>query len=372
MTPPRPRRLIGIGFRQWKRYNLAPLLRTQADRLIFVRNAAAARRLHPTAQDALLWWSATPPAGTLDLAAESQAPTIRLEDGFYRSVGLGSDFIPPLSLVLDRSGIYFDPSAPSDLETLLQTADFTAEELEQARQARAFILENRLTKYNLEPSARAQWPAQGRAIIFVPGQVETDASIRLGCADVRTNLALLEAARRSAPDAFIVFKPHPDVASGNRRGRVALQQLRRFADHVETDLSVVSCIDACDEVHTMTSQAGFEALLRGKAVTTYGQPFYAGWGVTRDRNAGGAALARRTRRLTLDELTAGALIRYPLYWDAREGRPTTPMAVLRHLAAHRNALERAGQLERLRSGFWRRWHRKLAVLTRAALPRARH
>jgi capsular polysaccharide export protein len=45
---------------------------------------------------------------------------------------------------------------------------------------------------------------------------------------------------------------------------------RRFAnDVVQTsiDRGVAGCID---EVHTMTSLAGFEALLRGRQVTVYG------------------------------------------------------------------------------------------------------
>jgi glutamyl-tRNA reductase len=59
-----------------------------------------------------------------------------------------------------------------------------------------------------------------------------------------------------------------------------------------------------DEVHVLTSLAGFEALLRGKPVATYGQPFYAGWGLTQDCYP----LQRRTRRLSLDELRACAYI----------------------------------------------------------------
>ncbi len=56
----------------------------------------------------------------------------------------------------------------------------------------------------------------------------------------------------------------------------------------------------------MTSLTGFEALLRGKAVFTYGLPFYAGWGLTQDRHAH----PRRHRRLSIDELVAAALIGY--------------------------------------------------------------
>lgn len=361
-----PRRLICVGFRRWKRYNLAPILAPQAESLLFVRDAAAAARLKPGPQDRLGWWSASAPGGVAELARKSGTPAWRIEDGFYRSVGLGSDLIPPASLVLDGSGIYFDPRQPSDLETILQTAGFTPEELDRARTLRRYIIEQGLTKYNLEPRGAACWPgAEGRPVLLVPGQVEDDASIRLGCSEIRTNAALLQQARIAAPDAYIVYKPHPDVMSGNRKGRVALNEAALWADHIETDLSVISCINAADEVHVMTSQAGFDALLRGKRVVTYGQPFYAGWGLTEDRDTSAAAFTRRQRRLSLDELTAGALLRYPLYWDANRGAPAPCETVLRQLATRRDALEGEGGLEKLRLGFWRRQTRKAAVLIKA-------
>ncbi|PCH93606.1 MAG: beta-3-deoxy-D-manno-oct-2-ulosonic acid transferase, partial [Rhodobacteraceae bacterium] len=71
-------------------------------------------------------------------------------------------------------------------------------------------------------------------------------------------------------------------------------------------------------VATMTSLTGFEALLRGKAVTCYGMPFYAGWGLTTDR---GGTSARRKARPNLDALTHACLIDYPLYWDPMTGAP---------------------------------------------------
>jgi capsular polysaccharide export protein len=42
-------------------------------------------------------------------------------------------------------------------------------------------------------------------------------------------------------------------------------------------------INQVNEVWTMTSLLGFEALIRGKSVTCLGLPFYCGWGLTRDR-----------------------------------------------------------------------------------------
>ncbi|SKO88612.1 Capsule polysaccharide biosynthesis protein [Mycobacteroides abscessus subsp. massiliense] len=59
----------------------------------------------------------------------------------------------------------------------------------------------------------------------------------------------------------------------------------------------------------MTSLTGFEALLRGKKVSCYGLPFYAGWGLTQDL----LSIPRRSRRLELWQLIAGTLIHYPDY-----------------------------------------------------------
>jgi capsular polysaccharide export protein len=86
-------------------------------------------------------------------------------------------------------------------------------------------------------------------------------------------------------------------------------------------------LSAVDEVHTLTSLAGFEALLRGKSVTCYGRPFYAGWGLTEDQ----VPIARRTGRVTLYELVAGALILYPTYVSRTTGTFTTPERALDEL-----------------------------------------
>jgi capsular polysaccharide export protein len=86
-------------------------------------------------------------------------------------------------------------------------------------------------------------------------------------------------------------------------------------------------LEEVDEVHTLTSLAGFEALLRGKRVVTFGQPFYSGWGLTEDH----VSFPRRTRTLTLDELVAGVLLLYPVYLSRQTGRFTTPERALQEL-----------------------------------------
>jgi len=360
-------RIICVGFWRWKACNVRALLSLDQKKVVFVPSVEKAQALGVEATDCLVYWGREAPVGLLALASQHALRVLRMEDGFVRSVGLGSDLIRPLSLVLDTRGIYFDPTQPSDLEQMLGLATFTEDELVMARKVRAFIVTHGITKYNLEPRGMAAWPSRAKEVVLVPGQVEDDASIRYGCTDVKTNLDLLKAARRAHPDAFVVYKPHPDVLSGNRAGKLALAQAREWADHVESQISVVSCIEACNIVHTMTSLTGFDALLRGKRVVVYGLPFYAGWGLTDDVLASSDAFKRRQRRLTIDELVAGSLLRYPLYWDWDLNGYTTCEAVLHRIVETRSALEASGGLDKLRLGFVRRQCRKLAILAGAYL-----
>lgn len=358
-------RIIAVGLRRWKAYNLRPILAARCRSLHFVADTRAARRLTPREGDALAVWGATPSDGVTALAQETGAAVLRIEDGFIRSVGLGSDLIPPQSLVLDRRGIYFDATRPSDLEILLNTAAFDAADLEIAARMRGLIVDRGLTKYNIEPRRPPDWDPRGRRTVLVPGQVETDASIALGGTAIRSNLALLRAVRDACPDDYIVYKPHPDVMSRNRRGQLARQAAAHIADRIESECSITSCIDACDAVHTITSLAGFDALLRRKPVTTWGAPFYAGWGLTDDRSTGAPAFARRTRTLTLDQLAAGALLQYPVYWDKARRRISDCESVLSNIARERETLERTGRLDGLRDGLFKRQIRKLRTLGRA-------
>lgn len=357
-------RMIVVGFRRWKAANVQAMLSLKPGAVVFVKNAQAAAALQPQGQDCLICWGRVPPAGLEALAAQCGVRLLRMEDGFVRSVGLGSDLIPPQSFVLDGRGIYFDPGQPSDLEDMLNTRTLNEEDLRRAQAVRAFIVRHGITKYNLEPLMPVSWPSAGRQVVLVPGQVEDDASIRFGCdtAGVCTNLGLLQAARAQFPQAFIVYKPHPDVASGNRRGRMAIKAARQWADHVELQASVVSCIEACHTVVTMTSLTGFDALLRGKQVVVHGRPFYAGWGLTEDK----LPVPRRSRQRTLDELVACALLHYPLYWDPVLKGYTSCEAVLNQLVQQRQALVSSDALSRLRVGYGRRQLRKLRVLVCAA------
>lgn len=252
---------------------------------------------------------------------------VRVEDGFLRSKGLGADLIPPLSLVLDDLGIYYDAGQKSRLEALIAAS---VELPEDARTRSAMLIEalraTKLSKYNIGDQ---NVPTLSKThTILVPGQVEDDASILCGTDKVRTNLDLLRAARAAHPEAQMLYKPHPDVEAGLRPGAVPSEALQDLADHVLSHTDPIAAIHMADEIWTMTSLLGFEALLHGKEVTCLGVPFYAGWGLTKDM---GKIPTRRCARPDLTALVHATLIDYPRYHDPVTNRPCPPEVVIDRL-----------------------------------------
>ncbi len=241
-------------------------------------------------------------------AQKHAIPVFRVEDGFIRSVGLGSDLTRPYSLVVDDQGIYFDPTCVSRLESILNETYFEDTMLERASAIKKYLLSKKLSKYNLYENTILSNLPQDKKIICVIGQVEDDASIRYGAPGM-CNLTLLQKARNANPDAYILYKPHPDVLAKNRKGFIANDIIKRYADIIIEKVGLDSVLSISQEVYTMTSLVGFEALMRGLKVVTYGMPFYAGWGLTEDK----LICKRRVRKLSLDELVAGTLLLYPRY-----------------------------------------------------------
>jgi capsular polysaccharide export protein len=334
--PTKPKVVFCAGFHMWKWSFVRAYLRRESERVVFVADPLEAR-LRGLGPDApLVVWGRRARPEYEQLARRLGAPIWRMEDGFLRSVGLGSNYQVPASLVLDKTGIYFDATGPSDLERILGEARFDAAERERAELLGASMVSSAISKYNFprDPSAPGLVAPAGRTVVLVPGQVESDASIRFGGLDVRTNLELLRAVRSARPNAHVIYKPHPDVIHGNGPGgELSTVEAQGLADEVVVDRTLPECLAAAHEVHTITSLVGFEALLRKKRVVTYGLPFYAGWGLTEDRHI----CARRTRTLALAELVAGTLIRYPTYLDLSTWRPSTPeqvVSVLRERLEH--------------------------------------
>ena len=319
-----------LGVQGWKQARVGALLASAGPAPVFTKSADEGIFTAKNRGGAALVWAAGAKPGFLAKAAAAGVPVVFLEDGFLRSAGIGAAFRPGGSFVLDHRGPHYDPTEPSDLETLLNGTDFPAPLRARAAALRQTILERGLTKYNLGGSAPSIPAPQGKPRILVAGQVEDDASVLKGGGGM-TNLALLRAVRAAAPEAFLIYKPHPDVEAGFRRGRIAAQDLAGLVDHVAVETPMAGLFAQVDVVQCLTSLTGFEALLRGLPVTVWGQPFYAGWGLTDDRGPAFPA-ARRIRRLDLESLIAGALILYPRYIDPVTQLPCPVEVFLERLA----------------------------------------
>ncbi len=316
--------VAAMGFAAWKQPTVAPLLWGGSDHMAFSSTATKIR----SGDQVAVWKSRIPPSTLADLQRR-QAHLVEVEDGFIRSIGLGAECVPPLSLVVDRLGVYFDPSGPSELEQLIEEGGFEPLLLGRAHRLRELIVEQGVSKYAAGNVAIERRPGDQRHLL-VAGQVEDDRSVQSGGGAVTTNLELLRRVRSFAPDAFITYKPHPDVEAGHRIGAIPQHVALSFADEVVGDQPIGALIGIVDEVHVNTSLAGFEALLRGRAVVTHGVPFYAGWGLTRDL---GSVPGRRTARRTLDELVAAVLLLYPRYLDPVTGLPCPPETLIRRLTS---------------------------------------
>ncbi|MEP5732284.1 MAG: capsular polysaccharide biosynthesis protein [Sulfitobacter sp.] len=302
------------GMRMWKRKPLQDFFGSHTP-MIFEDDPAKARR---TARPWMVW------AGKAQVGHQD---AVRVEDGFLRSKGLGAELVPPLSLVCDDLGIYYDPIRASRLEHwIAKRADLRPDQQTRAQRLIERLTDAGLSKYNLTGAIPDLSDLPTGSRILVPGQVEDDASIRTGTDAVQTNRALLEAVRAAHPDAQILYKPHPDVEAGLRTGDLDASDI---ADKVLSNADPIALLAEVDAVWTMTSLLGFEALLRGVPVVTLGVPFYAGWGLTTDH---GDVPPRRRAEPSLEGLVHAVLIDYPRYRDPKSGLPCPVEVIIDRLS----------------------------------------
>lgn len=312
-----------LGIADWKKPTVAPLL-WDGTHVPFDAPLPSGE-----ASGRIAVWRSRLSAAERTAIDQNPAEQIEIEDGFIRSTGLGANCVPPQSIVVDRLGVHFDPTTVSDLEQLIETACFPAEMLERAARLRNRIVREGVSKYGSTSHHALQPPVRGQSIVLVVGQVEDDRAVTSGLA-LSSNLELLRRARAEAgSDAYVIYKPHPDVVAGHRRGDIAPREVDALADLVEATAPIANLIALADAIHVNTSLAGFEALLRGKPVVVHGMPFYAGWGLTTDR---AAVPPRRTAVRTVDELVAACLITYPRYVDPKTGLPCSVEVLLDRIA----------------------------------------
>lgn len=289
---------IGYGFSRWKREFITEFLNFPQATLSFNY------LLKPRHKQMAVAWGRK----ARILKKLNHQNVITVEDGFVRSYGLGANLIRPYSLVFDDIGIYYDATTESKLERILNHLILNQVQEKRVENLIQQLIQLNITKYNVGEECKLSRPNASQ-VLLVTGQVEDDLSIKFGGLHIKTNLELLKKVRENNPQAYIIYKPHPDVHAGLRIGNIATDITLQYANHIELKASILECFEICDEIHTISSLSGFEALLRGLSVFCYGMPFYAGWGLTKDVEN----CKRRTKNLTLNELVYGVLIEYAMY-----------------------------------------------------------
>ncbi|MGL5727859.1 MAG: capsular polysaccharide biosynthesis protein, partial [Plesiomonas sp.] len=301
---------------------------------------------HPKKMSAILAWGYRPSAAQGEhYAMQHKLPLWRLEDGFLRSIGLGVQGCPPLSIVIDRKGMYYNARQPSMLENLIIDEATHHKNSANAATALNLILKHRLSKYNHAPDfIRPNIPS--RPVVLVIDQTFGDMALQYAEADQRHFTAMLNAAMAENPDADIWVKVHPDVLCGKKKGYLAALT-EQYAERdervklVAQEVNPLSLIAIASKVYAVTSHMGCEALMAGKPVITFGLAWYAGWGLTDDRHTMLNVLSQRReqqlqRPATMLDLFAAAYLRYSRYIDPHSGQLTTIFTVIDYLANARS------------------------------------
>ena len=248
-------------------------------------------------------------------AQEWGLPYIALEDGFIRSIGLGFEE-PPLSLIVDPIGIYYNSYSPSLLENILNSEGWEDDRLiESAKKLRALIIKYDISKYNnSKPLPRDFFERfKNKERILVIDQTKGDMSVVLGGADKKDFEYMLQKAIADNPQALIFVKIHPDVVKGKKKGYLTKVKQKGNIVLIKDNYNPIQILKYMDAVYTVSSQMGFEALLLEREVYCFGLPFYAGWGLTKDMKN----IPRRAKKRSILEVLAASYILYPKYLNPK-------------------------------------------------------
>jgi len=286
------------------------------------------------------WGGRIPAKMAAAIARFRHLPHWYLEDGFLRSVGLGKTGAIPLSIVIDDLGLPVDAHRPSRLERLIEGAG-EAGALGSAIGEQ--IVLNKLSKYNHLPHRPPRIAPTSRRRILLVDQVVGDVSVGRALGSQASFERMF--ADGLASGAQCLIRTHPDVMAGLRKGYLTADAAAKGdAVLIDDAVSVASILEIVDEVWTVSSQFGFDALLRGIPVRCYAAPFYAGWGVTQDHFGvyTKAALAgRRTKLRTVDQIAAAAFSLYPTYRDPTDWREINVFQAIELIVAQQQAAARA-------------------------------
>lgn len=264
---------------------------------------------------------------------ESNIPALYAEDGFIHSIKSPifhqnrREYRLGYSITIDALSFYFDATQSSSLENELNSEyTFSKAEIDRAQKLIAYIVKNKLTKYNGQPEIPDLKidTDKFKSCVLVVDQVCNDYSIIKGYADQNTFITMLDAAIEENPNALILVKVHPVMLENSYINTRKNHNFGHYMDYhvrandsdrvkyIASPANPYSILALVQKVYVCSSLLGFEALMAGKEVHIWGSPFYAGWGLGIQRSQS-PAIERRTKKRTLEEIFLAAYIHFSRY-----------------------------------------------------------
>lgn len=303
------------GFNDWK---LGFVTRYLEDfRVIFCDRKISSVRLainiflFPQSIEKIIVWGITDTVMLRWIARLSKKEINRMEDGLIRSVELGSDHATPLSLIIDKKGIYYKTDKPSELNDLLASAEnyLKPDILKEANYVINAIRFSGITKYNRFTATGKANPSYKERILVL-GQVENDAALKFGNINKISQLQLVEIAVSENPNSHVVYRPHPQVYEEFSRNKNKMKKFQKLCEISDPNGSLSDDLSISDKVYTINSGSGLEAIIHGKETHLFGWAFYAGYGLSKDRYS---KALKRLKPLNLLDFVAVVYIIYPQY-----------------------------------------------------------
>ncbi|HDZ5017968.1 TPA: capsular polysaccharide biosynthesis protein, partial [Campylobacter jejuni] len=288
----------------------------------------------------------------VSLAEKYHSKFMLLEDGFIRSLNLGVENSPSFSIVKDEIGIYYDATQPSKLENLLNIYEFKDEELKQAKKAIELIKKYKISKYNNNLDILDNYFQKDEKRVLIITQTANDASLEFGLAKDFKTLDMIKDAIKENPDSKIYIKIHPDVLSGKKQSDLDINLLPKECILIIENFNPIALLEFFDKVYTKTSGMGFEALMLGCECVCYGMPFYAGWGLTKDK----LECKRRIQKRSLEEVFYATYILYSKYFNPYLNRKSDIFDTIKTLAKYKD-IEKVNSNRLFFFGF-SKWKRK--------------
>ena len=266
------------------------------------------------------------------LIKKKKCQIYRIEDGFIRGIGSNSAMGRKKSLIIEKDNLHYGNLGTSHFERALSNTEYTDQMRCRANELIGKIRNFGILKYNFPLSRKVREYKSRKIKILIPLQIDSGWSISVS-GNRYNSSDLPEIVRERSPDSYIILKTPPDFSAEQVRN--VRSKYRNVVDYIESELDLDVVLHQVDEVVTVSSTTGFEALIRGKRVVVYGEPFFAGWGLTTDNHV----VKNRGRKLELSELVYTSLIDYPYYYSYGKKKQSEVEPIIEEILNEKERIE---------------------------------